>query len=685
MHRFITPLILLLAAGCSGPEEATNDPAPVEAAAEPGLISGVDQLGMNLSVRPADDFYEYANGAWLSTAEIPAEEVGWGGNVTLNKQAQEQSRAIVVELAGSDRRIQAHQQIGDFYNAWMDEARAEELGVAPLKAELAEIDALATHDEVASFFGKLNPDGMSGPFNFYVAIDRKDSTRYAVYYLQSGLGLPDRDYYADDSERGQEIIAGYKRYVSRLLSLAGYNETDAAAEAVFTLEAMLAGHQWDKVRNRDRELTYNTYDRKAFAELLSSFNLDAYLEGIGVAPQDRVIVMQPSYFEALNTLFREVDVASWQSYLRMRLLTSFADYLSSDFVDARFDMYSRLLYGREAMQPRWRRAINSINRNLGELLGKIYVERHFSPEAKAKMVVMVDNLIAAYREAISELDWMGEATRARALEKLSKFNPKIGYPDKWKDYSDLEVKADDFVGNLRRARRWAHYEDVNKLGRPIDRDEWLMAPQTVNAYYYASNNEIVFPAGYLQPPNFIYEAEDAYNYGAVGSTIGHEIGHGFDDQGSKYDGDGNLKSWWTAEDRARFEQKTLGLVNQFNRYEVLPGLFINGELTLGENIGDLGGTAIALRAYRKSLSGREGPVIDGFSAEERFFMGRAQSRRVKWREQVMEFFVKNDPHAPSRYRVNAVFSNMKDFYRVYDLQQGDGLYLPPEDRIAIWQ
>jgi predicted metalloendopeptidase len=687
MKRHLTLLLIVVATGCTQPEDAGNSQASqAEVAPDHEMISGIDQLGMNNTVRPQDDFYEYANGSWLANTEIPAEEVGWGSYMTLHKRSQEQSKAIIVELAELiEEKTPEQQQIGDFYNAWMNQDRVNALGIKPLGADLAEIDAIDSHDEVAAFFGKLNPDGMSGPFNFYVSIDRKDSTRYIVYYLQSGLGLPDRDYYFDESERGQALVSGYKTYIGTLLSLAGLEDTEEAASRVFELEKRLAGPQWDKVKNRDRDLTYNTYSESEFTDLLAAFNLDAYLAGIGVAPQETVIVMQPSYFEALNGLFREIDVDTWKDYLRMRLLTSFANYLSDDFVNARFEMYSRLLYGREEMQPRWRRAVSSINNSLGELLGKIYVERHFSPESKEKMVEMVDNLIAAYRDSIQELDWMGEETKAQALDKLSKFNPKIGYPDKWKDYSDLAVDAGDLVGNIRRARSWSHFENVGKLGKPIDKDEWFMAPQEVNAYYYASRNEIVFPAAFLQPPNFIPDAEDAFNYGAIGSTIGHEIGHGFDDQGSKFDGEGNLKSWWTDEDRSRFEEKTKGLVAQFDRFEVLPGLFIKGDLTLGENIGDLGGTAIALRAYRRSLSGREGPVIDGFSADERFFIGNAQSSRLKWREEYLEMMVKNDPHAPDKYRVNGVFSNMNDFYRVYEVKEGDELFLPPEERISIWQ
>ena len=673
-------LAALMISGCereAGRVEKTN------ASAMP--VSGIDMEGMDTRVRPQDDFYRYANGGWLETTEIPAAEVGWGSYMTLNKKSLEQSRALVEEIAASTGGGPEQRQLGDYYRAWMNEARARSLGMKPLIEDMQAIDALETHDQVAAHFGKINPTGVGGPFNFYVGRDDKDSTRYVAFFLQTGLGLPDRDYYFDESDRGREIIAGYKMFIDRLLTHAGDEDARNAARRIFDLETRLAEHQWDKVDNRDADKVYNPYTDEEFSALLSNFNLDAYLAGIGLARQPLIVVMQPSYMEAVNDMFRQVDVETWKDYMKLRLLSSFADFLSEEFVETRFDFYSRVLYGKEEQPPRWRRAVSSINGNLGELLGRVYVERHFSPEAREKVSIMVDNLIAAYAGSIRGLDWMSDETREQALLKLSRFNSKIGYPSKWKDYSDLVARPDDLVGNIKRARIWGHNDNITKLGKPIDKEEWFMSPQQVNAYYYASGNEIVFPAAFLQPPNFILEAEDAYNYGAIGSVIGHEIGHGFDDQGSKYDGDGNLKSWWKAEDRASFEVRTRGLVEQYNRYEVLPGLFINGELTLGENIGDLGGTAIALKAYKQSLEGKEGPVIDGFTAEERFFLGNAQASRLKWRDELLEILVKTDPHSPDEFRVNGVFSNMQDFYEIYDVKEGHGLFLPEEERVSIWQ
>jgi len=648
------------------------------------LLSGIDMAGMDTSVRPQDDFYRYANGGWLESTEIPADEVGWGSYMTLRKESLEQSRAIVEEAATDAGDDPAKVKIGDYYNAFLDEETIESLGITPIADYLQAIDKLASHDDVIAFMGKVNPDGIDGPFNIYVGQDDKQATRYILHFIESGLGLPDRDYYTDQSERGQEIIARYKQYLGDILSLAGDKDASTAADRIVEVESKLAANQWDKVSNRDADKRYNKYSREQFYALLSELNVDDYMRGVGVEVPDHLLVVQPSYFEAVNRLFREVNLQSWQDYLRARVLAAYASYLPKAFVDTRFEFYSKFLYGRQEQQARWRKAISSINGNLGELLGQLYVAKHFSPESKARMITMVDNLIAAYAESIKNLDWMSDETKQQSLLKLSKFTPKIGYPDTWKDYSALTIKPDDLVGNIKRSRIFGHNENMAKLDAPIDRGEWFMAPQEVNAYYNPGLNEIVFPAAYLQPPNFIPEAEDAYNYGTIGSTIGHEIGHGFDDQGSKYDGDGNLKSWWTDNDREAFEQRTKGLVEQFSKFEALPGLFVNGELTLGENIGDLGGTSIALKAYHMSLQGKPSPVIDGFNGDQRFFLGNAQSSRIKWRDQILEIIVKTDPHSPDVYRINGVFPNMSAFYKTYDVKAGDKLFLPEQQRVKIW-
>ncbi|MFT7220663.1 MAG: putative endopeptidase [Candidatus Azotimanducaceae bacterium] len=693
MNRFIVLISLVgVLSGCNQSDENSDQSPPTaKVKAVDAKISGIDLKGMDLSVRPQDDYYEYANGTWLKEAEIPGEEIGWGSYMTLRKKALEQSRAIVEAFVAPDsdnlvagKKGAEQKKIGDYYAAWLNEALIAEKGVDPLLAEWNAISALSSHDDVARFFGDVNAMGVDGPFNFYVGQDDKDSTQYVVFFLQSGLGLPDRDYYFDDSERGKFLLEEYSTYVTQLFTLADVEDAAAASKRVVELEAAIAQGQWSKVDNRDADKIYNPYTDTEFRKLLGNFKAEPFLAGIGVEPQPFYVVMQPSYFKHFNDVFTRTSVATWQDYLRLRLLSSYANFLPEPFVAARFNFYSKTISGLEEMPPRWRRAINSINQNIGELLGKFYVERHFAPESKARMQDMVRHLSAAYADSIRSLEWMSSETKEKALIKLSKFTPKIGYPDKWRDYSTLTIASDDLVGNIKRSRIFSHQQNVSKLGKPIDRDEWFMAPQVVNAYYNPGLNEIVFPAAYLQPPNFLPEAEDAYNYGTIGVTIGHEIGHGFDDQGSKYDGDGNLRRWWTDSDRANFESLTAGLVAQFNLFEALPGLFVNGELTLGENIGDLGGTAIALKAYRLSLDGAEPPVLDGFTAEERFFLGNAQTSRLKWRDQFLEYLVKNDPHSPDRFRINGVLPNMEDFYQTYGVKKGDKLYLPTEERISIW-
>ncbi|NIA27394.1 MAG: peptidase M13 [Desulfobulbaceae bacterium] len=638
---------------------------------------------MDTSVRPQDDFYAYANGKWLKETEIPADQYGWGSYMTLRDDSLSDVRAIVDEVAGDAADSEAAAKIGNYYNAFLDEERVEELGMSPLNGMFADIDAIEDHAAMSRWFGTSNDISVDGPFNLGVGQDDKDSTKYVIFIVQSGLGLPDKEYYFDDSERGLQLRDAYVAYSEKLLAASGYEDAAEAAKRIMALETSLAEHHWDKEDSRDADKAYNKTTDEELGKMLSNFDLDGYFAGIGSGRQDYVIVNQPSYLAAANDIFVATDLAIWKEYARLNTIRAFASFLQKEVVDAQF-AYRQTVLGAEEQTPRWQRAIGSMNGNMGELLGQLYVEKHFPPEAKDRMANMLYYLSEAYAESIRNLEWMGDATKEKALEKLSKFTPKVGYPDKWRDYSSLQVSADDLVGNIRNAREFNHYRNVGKLGKPIDRDEWFMAPQQVNAYYNPGLNEIVFPAAYLQPPNFQLDAEDAYNYGSIGVTIGHEIGHGFDDQGSKYDGDGNLKSWWTDEDRANFEERTKALVEQFSKFEALPGLFVNGEFTLGENIGDLGGTAIALKAYRMSLEGKDSPIIDGFTGEERFFLGHAQSSRIKWREQMIELLIKSDPHSPDIYRVNGVVPNIDDFYETYNVQEGDALYRPPEERVRIW-
>lgn len=674
-----------------------QDPTgPGEHTSQTNVTSGIDLTGVDKTIRPQDDFFAYANGAWLENTDIPPDKSSWGSFNILHEQSLEQLRAIVEQLTHPTSRqappaasndadnASAGAKVSAFYAAWLNEQELEGRGLSPVEGELKAIGEAKNHADIIALFARLNAIGVDSPLNFWIDQDDKDSTRYTVFLSQSGLGLPDRDYYFDDSERGRAILEQYRSFITRLLSLAHIDDAQQATRRIIELETRLAEHQWNKVDNRDSEKTYNPHEITELRRTLSKYHLDTFLSGLGLGDEKQFILRQPSYAQALNQLLPEIDMDSWRDYLRFNVLVSFAPYLSEPFEQAHFDFYSRTLSGQPEQQARWKRAIGSINGSMGELLGQLYVARHFPPEAKTRMVELVDSLIAAYRSSISELEWMGPDTRQKALDKLALFTPKIGYPDKWKDYSSLIIDDKDLVGNIKRARAFDHQFQINKLGKPVDRTEWFMAPQRVNAYYNPGMNEIVFPAAILQPPFFNMAADDAVNYGAIGGVIGHEIGHGFDDQGSKYTGEGNLENWWSEADRAAFEQRTRQLIDQYAAYEPLPGLPLNGELTLGENIGDLGGLSIALEAYRQSLNGKPAPVIDGLTGDQRVFMGWAQAWRVKRREQLTERLVKTDPHSPPKYRVNGVLANIDAFYSAFDVKPGDKMYLPPEQRVKIW-
>ncbi len=650
--------------------------------------SGLDLAGLDTRVRPQDDLFRFANGTWLGNTEIPADKSSWGSFNILQEKSLEQLRTIVEDAAAHPDGDTAKVKIGNFYRAFIDEPKIESRSATPLAEELKAIAALENHADVAAYFGTRNAIGIDSPLQFWIDQDAKDSLQYIVYFTQSGLGLPDRDYYFDDSQRGLEIREKYTAFLTQLLGLSTHPDPATAARAIVALETRLATHHWNKVANRDRDKTYNKFSNEQLAAMLDQYNFIGFVQGLGLqtgAHQQRhVIVRQPSYVGALNELFTTVNVQTWQDYLRVKILTSFAPFLSTAYADAHFDFYNRTLSGQPQQEPRWKRAINAINSSAGELLGQLYVARHFPPMAKTRMEQLVDNLVAAYRQSIEELDWMSPSTKRAALEKLARFTPKIGYPDRWKDYGDLYFDADDLVGNMRRARIFNHNYELNKLGKPVDRGEWYMPPQKVNAYYNPGLNEIVFPAAILQPPFFHLDADDAVNYGAIGAVIGHEIGHGFDDQGSKSDGDGNLVNWWSDADRKKFEEKTRNLVVQFAAYEPLPGLTLNGELTLGENIGDLGGLSIAHKAYMLALQGKPAPTIDGFTGEQRVFLGWAQAWRVKRRDELTEQLIKTDPHSPPEFRVNGAVRNIDSFYQAFEVKPGDGLYLPEEQRVRIW-
>jgi len=647
--------------------------------------SGIELSNLDRSVRPQDDFYRYVNGTWLKDTPIPADKASWAPYIKLRDDTDAQVREIIEQSArvpgpsGSEA-----QKVGDFYASFMDEARAETLGSSPLAAELTRIDLIADKREIPALMARLSRLGVDAPFDGGVLPDAKNSTQYVAYFGQSGLGLPDRDYYLLDEEKFKTLRAQYAQHVEKILALGGTSKPADAAAKVLAFETKLAQKQWTRVDSRNVDKIYNKYALGKLDALTPGFAWAEYLKGMSLAPSPGAVIMQPDYFTAAAALIQETKLPTLKAYFRWQLLHGYAPYLSTGFVDENFAFYGTALNGTPENRPRWQRGAQAVQGALGEAVGKIYVERYFPPQAKARMQELVANLVKAYDQSIRSLDWMSEETRQKALVKLSKFRPKIGYPDKWRDYSALTVRAGDLVGNVMRAREYEHAYQTGKLGKPIDREEWPYPPQTVNASYRPLQNEIIFPAGYLQPPHFDMAADDAVNYGAIGSTIGHEIGHGFDDQGSKFDGDGNLKSWWTTADRENFEQRTRRLIEQYNGYCPLKDLCLNGALTVGENIGDLGGLSIAYQAWRIALAGREAPEIDGLSGEERFFMGFAQTERSLVRDEFMVRIIKSDPHSPGEYRCNGVLTNVPEFYTAFGVKEGDRMFTAPEKRVKIW-
>ncbi len=654
---------------------------PKARVARGGIHDGVDP-----SVRPQDDFFRHVNGGWIARTEIPPDRPMYGSFYQLRDKSEANLRAIIEENsknAGAAEGSEAR-KIGDFYKSFMDEARADALGKKPIEPDFAKVDAISDKAAFIPALATFQRDGLTGLFMVFVAPDFKKSDQYILYVNQSGLSLPDEAYYRED--KFKPIREKFVAHVEKMFELAGIPEPKAAAATVMAVETALAKNHWDRVRSRDRTLTYNKMDRRALDSLSPGVDWNAWFTSYGDAKIDDVIVRQPDYLKAISTILAETPLADLKTWLKWHILSTAAPDLSKPFVDEDFAFFQRVLSGIPEMEPRWKRGVKSVEGALGEALGKLYVAKHFPPAAKERMKELVANLIEAYREEIRSLDWMSAETRKRALEKLDKFTPKIGYTEKWRDYSKLQVDPTDSVGNTRRASAFEQARNLAKLGKPVDRVEWGMTPQTVNAYYNPSMNEIVFPAAILQPPFFDMNADDAFNYGAIGAVIGHEIGHGFDDQGSKFDGDGNMINWWTDPDRKEFTARAKKLIEQYNSYEPkqLPGQKVNGALTIGENIGDLGGLSIAYKAYRRSLKGQEPPVIDGLSGDKRFFIGWALAWRSKGRDAEMARRIATDPHSPAEFRCNGVLRNIPEFYSAFGVKEGDKLWLAPEHRVRIW-
>jgi neprilysin/putative endopeptidase len=666
-------------------EDHTDQPNPQTDAMQ--LRSGIDFAGRDESIRPQDDFFRSWHGTWLEEFEIPADKAEYAAFTVLHDTAQEQLRDIITELAeAAPEPDVVAGKIAALYASYLDTPGRDDRGLEPLADELHRIDSLGSTDALGAMFGRWDRTGLGAPLGTFVHQDNMDSSRYVVDVRQSGLGLPDRDYYLE--EKFADIRAAYRAHIVRMWELAGWGEGEVAesvADRVIALETRLAQAHWDKVRNRDPQATYNLVSVDQLAELAPGFDTAAYLTEVGVLGRvDDLNVGQPDFLTALAGIVSDTDLAQWQDYLRWHLLVGSTSLLSTELDAANFAFYGTTLRGIPEQRPLWKRGVDLVQGVMGEALGQVYVERHFPPEYKARMVHLVDNLLAAFGEAIDELEWMSAETQQQAHAKLATFRAKIGYPDKWRDYTDLVVAADDLFGNVRRASLFEHDYEMNKLGGPVDRDEWFMPPQMVNAYYNPEMNEIVFPAAILQPPFFTMAADDAVNYGAIGAVIGHEISHGFDDKGSQYDGEGNLRNWWTEADHEAFAERTAALVAQYEQYEPVSGHSLNGELTLGENIADVSGLAVALRAYRNSLGGESAPVIDGLTGEQRFFAGWSQVWRTKTRDEEIIRRVATDPHSPAEYRVTGVLVNNDDFVEAFNVQPGDGMWRDPADRVRIW-
>ena len=644
--------------------------------------AGLDFSYQDQSVRPQDDLYRHFNGGWLKTAVIPADRATDGAFMALRVQSEARVREIIEGATGSDEAT----KIAHIYKSFMDVDAVNAKGGSPIAAELALVDSISTITDFISTFSRLEARGTAGIFGTFIYADMKDASTNILYLAQGGISLPDEAYYRE--EKYADIRTAYVAHISAMFTLAGVSDPAENAAQVMALETSIASHHWDQVKNRDATLTYNKMNRTEVKALMPAFDWDLYLTDgeIPAIVLDSVIVQQPSFFEGLGSILANFDAAAWKAWLKWHIISGSAPYLSDDFTNENFAFFGKTLSGTPELRERWKRAVSMIEGSLGEAVGKVYVQKYFPAEAKARMENLVANLIEAYRVSINELAWMSPDTKVKALEKLGKFRPKIGYPDKWRDYSALKTTPDDLYGNVGRVVKFQRDHELSKIGKPVDRDEWFMAPQTVNAYYNPVMNEIVFPAAILQAPFFGLDHDDAVNYGGIGAVIGHEIGHGFDDQGSKYDGDGALNNWWTDADRAAFEERTKALIEQYDALipEEAPDVNVNGALTIGENIGDLGGLTIAYKAYQISLQGKPSPVIEGMSGEKRLMLSWAQIWRAKVRPEEMRRRIATDPHSPAEFRCNQILKNFTPFYQEFGVTEKDALWLEEQSRVQIW-
>ena len=684
MKKKLTMSALLLSSAFAGLYAGT----PVIDSKKGSLI-GVDAVSMDRTANPRNDFYNYANGGWMKTSKMPDSESKWGSFNELAEKNRELLKKIIEDAAADKAAPKGSikQKVGDYYSVAMDTVKLEQQGMKPIEAELKKISELKDFSDVIKQIASMHSRGIGSLFSFGVQQDLKKNDEYISYLMQGGLGLPDRDYYTKNDSSSVALLAEYRKHIISMFKLAGKAEiAEAAAKKLISFETQLAEVSMTKVELRDDEKSYHKFSIAELNSMYPVLKWDLYFTSLGLKAQTNIIVCQPDFFKNLNGLATAQSLEDWKLYLTWSLLNESADKLSSAFEKQNFSFYGTVLEGTKVMRPRWKRMIGSTNGALGEAVGQLYVAKAFSPASKARVKAMVDNLMVVYRERIQQLDWMGDSTKTRALEKLGSFTLKLGYPDKWKDYTTLNISRESFFQNYYNAQHYEFLLNIVKLGQPIDRNEWGMSPQTVNAYYNPLMNEIVFPAAIMQPPFFNPEADDAVNYGGIGAVIGHEITHGFDDQGSKFDATGNLKDWWTEQDRERFNAKTAKMVKQFNDIKVFDDLSVNGELTLGENIADLGGLTMSYLALQKSLkvNNTAGLFIDGLTPEQRFFVGWAQVWRSKFRPEALRQQVLTNPHSPGDIRAVAPPTNMPDFYKAFGVKEGDKMFRSETDRVKVW-
>jgi putative endopeptidase len=649
------------------------------------LISGINLKNLDTLVKPGDDFDKFVNGTWQKNIQIPADKSSYGAFDLLYDQSQKDVKAIIEDAAktnnahGSDE-----QKIGDYYASFTDRKTRDAKGTAPIQSELEKIDSINNYADLAAYFGRANRQGLSIPFSISVYTDFADPTKYTAITWQNGLGLPERDYYVAKDDKMTQLRSKYVAHIETMLKLASIENPSEKAKSIMALETTLAKSHMKKEDTRDIVKLNNPFAISELKTLMADFDWSSMLKEAGFDKEQKIVVTQIDYTKSLNNIIKNTPIDTWKNYLKWSVINNASTSLTTTFDQHNFEFFGKTMKGTEKQEEDWKRAVNRVNSGLGEIVGKVYVKKHFSPEAKERMTLMVNNLLKAYAESIKNLDWMSEATKKEALKKVDKFLVKIGYPDKWRDYSKLNIDKSDLFGNTQRATAFEYQRNLDKLGKPVDKSEWGMNPQTVNAYYNPSLNEIVFPAAILQPPFFNLKADDAVNYGGIGAVIGHEIGHGFDDQGSTFDGDGVMRNWWLPADLDAFKSRTNALVEQYNNFLAFPDLNVNGEFTLGENIGDLGGLSIAIKAYKMSLKGTEAPIIDGYSGIQRVFLGWGQVWAEKTREEALRSQIASDPHSPAQFRINGVVRNIPEFYEAFNIKPTDKLYLAPEKRVKIW-